>query len=75
MPALMLYMEEVRAMCFAPCDRPDTTPNLSTPWVFVCSTISQSAPPVADHPVNRVHELLPWNLAGVRQRLDQRDAA
>ena len=27
------------------------------------------------HLVKRVYELLPWNLAGVRQRLDLRDAA
>jgi transposase len=30
---------------------------------------------IADYPVRRVHELLPWNLDGARQRLDQRDAA
>ncbi len=30
---------------------------------------------IADHPVRRVHELLPWNLAGIRMRLDQRNAA
>jgi hypothetical protein len=30
---------------------------------------------IADHPAKRVHELLPWNLPGVRTRLDQRNAA
>jgi transposase len=30
---------------------------------------------IADHPVKRVHDLLPWNLTGIRVRLDQRNAA
>ena len=27
---------------------------------------------IADHPVNRIHELLPWYFVGIQARLDQR---
>ena len=30
---------------------------------------------IADHPVNRVAELLPWAVAGLATRLDQRNSA
>ena len=30
---------------------------------------------IADHPISRVADLLPWNAAGIRVRLDQRIAA
>ena len=30
---------------------------------------------ITDHPIRYAHELLPWNMTDMRQRLDQREAA
>ncbi len=41
------------------------------PEAYLCHVIER----IADHPISRIAELLPWILRGAQQRLDQRKAA
>ena len=52
-----------------------TVTEAKSSWLDPEDHFREVAADIAGHPVKPVHELLPWNLVGMRQPPDQNDAA